>query len=382
MRRGLPWLLLVSATAWACSVPVFRYALERWPADSYVAVVYHQGGLSPEQAACVRELGREGEAGRTAANVTVRVVDTAKAADPSWRHAGTPLPSGAELPALRLLYPPAERILAPAWQGPLTPRHVSAVLGSPARRELARRLLRGDTAVWLFVTSGETQLDATADQILAARLKHLEVNLRLPELDPTDVRAESGAAAAEKLAVRFSVLRISRTDPAEMVLVGMLMNSEEDLLTAQQPVAFPVFGRGRMLYALVGPGINDGMIDEACGFITGACSCVVKEENPGTDLLLGVDWAALVEPMIKNDEAPPLAGVAEFAASRSSGAAAREWGVAGRAAEVSRSPRLADSTGSGGGVASNLIRRLGFIGALAASGLMAATWWLGRQRGG
>ena len=39
----------VSAAALPCNIPVFRYALERWPSDDYQLVVYHKGPL-PEQA--------------------------------------------------------------------------------------------------------------------------------------------------------------------------------------------------------------------------------------------------------------------------------------------------------------------------------------------
>ena len=35
--------------AWACSVPVFRYALELWPPDEYEVVLFHQGSLTEEQ---------------------------------------------------------------------------------------------------------------------------------------------------------------------------------------------------------------------------------------------------------------------------------------------------------------------------------------------
>jgi hypothetical protein len=250
------------------------------------------------------------------------------------------------------------------------------------RRELIQRLLRGDTAVWLLVDSSDARGDAAAGRILAARLKHLEANLRLPELDPADVRRAANAAAAENLRVRFSILHVSRTDPAEAALVGMLLNSEDDLIAARQPVAFPIFGRGRVLYALVGPGINNDTIDEACRFLTGACSCVVKEENPGTDLLLAVDWAAHVEPMIANDEAPPLAGVAGFAASQPSAAVSSEPGGAVRRAEGARSTKRVDAVASGEGVGDDLIRWLGLAGGVAASGLIVATWWIWRQRGG
>src|SRR5512136_1886912 len=39
----LAFLLSSIPSALACSVPVFRYALERWPASPYEAVVFHRG---------------------------------------------------------------------------------------------------------------------------------------------------------------------------------------------------------------------------------------------------------------------------------------------------------------------------------------------------
>ncbi len=40
--------ILGAARAFACSTPVFRYALERWPADPYEIVVTHRGALEGE----------------------------------------------------------------------------------------------------------------------------------------------------------------------------------------------------------------------------------------------------------------------------------------------------------------------------------------------
>ena len=42
-------LLAASAIVYACSVPVFRYALERWQPDMFQALVLYKGELSEEQ---------------------------------------------------------------------------------------------------------------------------------------------------------------------------------------------------------------------------------------------------------------------------------------------------------------------------------------------
>ncbi len=72
------------------------------------------------------------------------------------------------------------------------------------------------------------------------------------------------------------------------------MGSEADLKELHEPMAFPVFGRGRVLYALIGKGINPDMIRRACEFMVGPCSCQVKAQNPGFDLLTNYNWEQAV----------------------------------------------------------------------------------------
>jgi len=51
--------------------------------------------------------------------------------------------------------------------------------------------------------------------------------------------------------------------------------------------------------ALVGKGINNVMIDDACTFLSGPCSCQVKRQNPGFDILTSVNWDELLEEQIQ-----------------------------------------------------------------------------------
>jgi hypothetical protein len=72
----------------------------------------------------------------------------------------------------------------------------------------------------------------------------------------------------------------------------------------KSPVAVPVFGRGRALCALPGEQITPPVLKEAIAFLTGSCSCEVKELNPGLDLLMTANWAEAVEGRRLSD--PPL----------------------------------------------------------------------------
>ena len=74
--------------------------------------------------------------------------------------------------------------------------------------------------------------------------------------------------------------------------INLAGSSEDDLREEKpQPMAFPIFGRGRALYALVGKGINNDTIDAAGADLTGPCTCTIKEQNPGIDMMgVRLNW--------------------------------------------------------------------------------------------
>ena len=288
---------IVTASLWACSVPVFRYALERWLSDPYQAVVFHRGPLTPTQKTQVKNLTPDGLAGRLHANVSARTVDLDQNPDADslarWQQS-----KGATLPWLVLHYPAAAKIPGAVWSGPLAEPTLQQALDSPLRRDIVQRLTKSDSVVWVLLEIGDPQRDDAAANLLKARLTYLTSVLKLPKLDPQDV--VSGAEAQLRLA--FSTVRLARTNAAEQALANMLLGSEPDLHEIAEPLVFPIFGRGRVLYALAGKGITHENIDQAASFLIGACSCEVKEQNPGVDLLVAADWDKLFKATLAPDK--------------------------------------------------------------------------------
>jgi hypothetical protein len=70
-------------------------------------------------------------------------------------------------------------------------------------------------------------------------------------------------------------------------------------------MAFLVFGQGRVLWALVGKGVNADNVLEACEFLTEGCSCQIKSTNPGTDLLTCTDWYGFLQGRLSIEEVSP-----------------------------------------------------------------------------
>lgn len=300
--------MLGLASVRACNVPVFRYALERWRSghdeDRYRAVVFHRGPLDAEPARTMAELRTAAGSRDALANLIVDTVDLAGEVDEPlrkmWEQQGE-----AKLPWLVLCYPVGDGERRTAWAGPLRRETVPSLLGSPARREIARRLMKGDSVVWLLLESGDAKKDDAAAALLDARLPALEKSIQLPDLTADD---SVPLLSSLPLRLKFSTLRLQRSDPAEAVLRAMLLHTDDDLPGSAEPMVFPIFGRGRALDALVGAGINADTIQDAARFLCGACSCQVKRLNPGVDLLLAADWDAVVE---DREAATPPAPVAK-----------------------------------------------------------------------
>ncbi len=299
-------LAVVFATAAdACSVPVFRYALERWQADSYRLIVLYEKDLAEEAEKILDGIREEAESVHGASPVFIAKLDVGGKIPEELRNL---LDSGGPYPRMHLLLPQFYRVNTPLWSGPVTEKNCEMILRSPARRDIARRLVKGETAVWIFIPGNDGKENEKTLRALRDALAKAEKELLLPhQLDETDTAYDSAMSEAVELKVKFSVVTVALDDPAEMVLSKTieLMAGEDPL--GGKPAAIPVFGRGRALEIYVGAGINEDNVMEACAFLTGPCSCQVKALNPGLDVLMMVDWDSLVSGMIGVDEAlPPL----------------------------------------------------------------------------
>ena len=305
VKRKFPAILMAMAFVfgpmliWACSVPVFRYALELWPPDDYEVVLFYNGPLNAEQKQLLKKIKPLQTENSSVPNIRIHEVDLKADPDPRWlkwweKHK----PSDTSNPWLAIFYPASTLKIKPLWAGTFSEESVKKAFHSPARQTVAKRLKAGDSAVWVMLECGNKQKDQAAYKLLEKRLLHLAKTLEMPDLKPQDVQAGYLSIRPEDLKLGFSVITVAVDDPDEAVFREILLNSEDDLKDFDEPIAFPVFGRGRALPALVGKGINNDMIDEASTFLSGPCSCQVKRQNPGFDLMTSVNWDQLLQEQI------------------------------------------------------------------------------------
>jgi len=299
-------LLFVFSTSKACNVPVFRYALERWTAAIYQIIVYTQ---NEDESGALELLRKNAAANSSLSNYSLTAIDVTTTEGNRLARTN----QVAQFPWVAVYYPANAQVRGLVWEGPLNADIARRLIDSPARFALAEKLLGGEVAVYLLLKSGDLKKDEKARNVLEKTLKKASHELKIPN---TGVDINGNAIEVTDFVdydVHFDLIEISRDDPQEIFLRSMLLGSESDLAWYNEPMVFPVFGRGRSLYAIIGKGINEKNIYDACRSITAWCSCEIKAQNPGIDLLLSADWSTLVGGhMVKDEEAPPLTGFSEF----------------------------------------------------------------------
>ena len=334
MRRAAVAMCLLLAglgvcaeSARACNVPVFRYALERWPPAPYEVFVFHRGPLSADSQAAVADLGTRGRANADGGVINLLVVDLDATPNAAIKKLWDAAP-GASLPWMIVRYPESVGVAESIWAAPLSRESAAAAVDSPLRRRIARDLIQGESAIFLLLECGNRAKDEAAAKLLETQLAQLEKTLELPQPAPGQwndpVYDEKGPPAMH---LGFCVVRLSRTDPAEQFFVRMLLGPKPPPQSAGEPIVFPIFGRGRALCAIMGEDLTADRIGEEAAFLVGPCSCVVKEQNPGVDLLIAVDWDAALAGQasaIPAVDPPPPAGLSDFAADKGKAAASPE----------------------------------------------------------
>ncbi|HBJ83478.1 MAG TPA: hypothetical protein DDZ88_06320 [Verrucomicrobiales bacterium] len=276
MRFGLFLSLVCASGACACTIPVFRYALDRWEADKFHLVLPASAAQDTALQDLLRPLRANGKA-----NLDITTSREAEVKE-------------AELRSSR-------DVESRVWSGTLDQDSLAALLDSPARIKIVESILAGDSFIWVITDNGSPQ-DAAEVERIENRLRFLEQVAALPLQDPNDPDSQLGPGPPLRL--KFTTLRLRSDDPEEKVLLKMLAGPKGEFDPASTSFAAPVFGKGRVLGAWPLALLDDATLEEASLFLVGRCGCRIKNENPGWDLLLNVDW----------ETALPAAGQARAAA--------------------------------------------------------------------
>ncbi len=297
--RWRRWLIVVMWLfschfAQACKLPVFRYALERWEVDRYriVALVENPEASDIKEAVDLLQDKQVGER-----NVDIEIIDVNQLTEEQWWQL-----EGVDqgvTDQLQVYFPTQDGNHRLGWSGELTGASVLSWLSSPLREALVKDLAAGVSAVWVLVEGADESVNAEVERKLLASIARANQEIKLPEgVITQDEAAEyfiqnPGASMDDVLRCRvplrvdFQLRRLAMGQAEEVATLSMI---ESLGIEKGKPFLVPIFGRGRMLDAIPAESLNPEVVLNACRYMVGECSCTVKAQNPGIDLLLTVDW--------------------------------------------------------------------------------------------
>lgn len=297
-KRSSILLLICIGIINACSVPVFRYAIENWNPDAYRVICFQKESLTTNQKSIIEKIsacsvGKGNTCGLSetcSAAFSVSVVNMSDPASTAPYQALLKNNSTLQFPWVAVLFPKVSNIPVSLWTGELSKLPYKELFDSKARQDITKELNEGRSVVWILLESGNKSKDNAAEKMLKNGLQMSKDSIKLQEISASD--KEKLLSSTEEVNLSFSLKRISRNDKNEHFFLQMLMSTERGMKQFEnEPIAFPVFGRGRVLYSLAGKGININNIVSANSFLSGPCACTVKEQNDGYDLLLCADWS-------------------------------------------------------------------------------------------
>lgn len=357
-------VLLGGSDARACNTPVFRYAMYNWAPAPYFVFYFHGGEPAQEDEPVNKLIEELSETGPVYANVVFESVDVSgdgakyipKPVMEAWQaHVGEDAES-----------PKPVHLVFTSWGaklfvGRLDAATVRAMVDSPIRTRIGELFNDGCATAIVMVpgvdverppkqpeenqteaaedqegeatdeeAAEEEDKDFTAEEVAAENKRVEEVARDLieklasgeipiastfddtfyqtaPEAeDPVAEGKEDGAdedPEEPENAFQVELLKIDRSNVAEKWLLDSLLAMEPDLgELAEQPMLFFFYGRGRAMPPFVGRGVSPDHLLAEIEFLSGACSCMVKEQNPGFDMLFHWDWEATADAMAATDE--------------------------------------------------------------------------------
>jgi len=311
-------------SARACSTPVFRYAMYNWPTAPYYFFYFHHGEIPEEDKAIHEQLEKLATADKPS-NVRLIAIDMTNEEQLKYIPEVVLKSREAHAKDQQPLFVVYTSWGAELYVGKLDAKILGALVDSPMRRQIAKRFHQGNATIMLILKSSDEKANKeaakVARQLLAkAKAGEIVVSSDLYYMMPPPPPAEGSddqPAEPEPEKMKIAVLELSRDDANEKWLLRSLLAVEPDLNKfADKPMVFAIYGRGRVLPPYIGKGIHVDNLFDCASFLGGACSCMIKDQNPGVDLLMQWDWDATAEAWAKEqgefDAAPGPFGYQEY----------------------------------------------------------------------
>ena len=292
MTKIIIFLLLFSSCTFACSAPVFRYALMYWRSDPYQIILKYSQSETNKLAGILKEINK----------LNIRrsfILRKEKSTNAVGK--------------IILKYPPDKRIRKIIWESELTVTNLKKILNSPFRKSYIDKIYNKKSLIFLLLEGENQKLNEKIAKIITNSIPKLEKEIKLPH-EYTNIPKEDLKIYDTNIVFKLSFMRLSRTNSEEQIFINILTSSlPERIYKKDEPIVFPIFARGRMLAAFREKDVCYSELKRICEYVAGECSCEVKSRNPGFDIFIPEGWDKDKEKKIISETViPSLTGFSEF----------------------------------------------------------------------
>lgn len=296
----------------ACDTPVYRYAMYRWYPAPYEVYFFFEGEMDASGEEMKQAIDEAANSEKTPANIVFIPVNLTedkelKGVPPdvkeAWEKQKEP-----KTPQFLVSSPVGGHL----FMGDLETDQLSAMIDSPMRQQIGDEMKEGKAGVYVLLEGEDDKANAAAQKTLQGVVDDVASGkIQLYTMPPAygaygpspaeeSSKPESGKAKTEEAEdkeprLSIGLLTLARDNPKEKWFIDTLLAMEPDLPESKEPIVFMIYGRGRALFSCLGEGIRRDNLVMDVEFITGACSCTVKNMNPGVDLLMSYNWDAAAE---------------------------------------------------------------------------------------
>lgn len=302
--------------AWACDTPVYRYAMYRWIPAPYRVFLFHRGELGAEDQEVRKRLVAESE-DPAGANLSLIEVDLRRNNPldglPEVVRKDWEAQSGKALPVCLVYTAWGEMLFA----GRLDPAQLRALIQSPLRTRIGEKFEQGYGVILLILEGKDPtengRIEAAAQAVIAkaaaGQIPADPFATAPSDSAPVDAPGLSNPTSEPGFSLRppplkVAVLKLDRASPDESWLVKMLLAMDpEAAKQTQEPMLFAIYGRGRVMPPGIGREVHLDSLTNLLSFLADRCSCTVKDQNPGLDLLMKWNWEAVAEKFAAEEDA-------------------------------------------------------------------------------
>jgi len=239
-RKFFTIIILAALISLACTTRVSEWVLLNAPPNQYTLVYFHKGSVSES----VKKQNLKLAGGISTANIQFKTVSRQEIAEPYYG----------------LYY--EDRFFSKYK----TVDDLSGLSSSPLREKVASELMAGKLCVMLYLKTDNKEKDDKGLNTLQSTIESSPFNKII------------------------TVVELSRNSSGEHHFASLLLNVEDDLKDIQEPMLFGIFGRFKALEPLLGKGISEENINLMIDYFTAECSCLIKDDLPGTDILSPDQW--------------------------------------------------------------------------------------------